>query len=140
VTQRYACDTSVAIAALDTTHPDHSWCVDLVRAREPALAGHAALETFSVLTRLPVPSRLTPSTAGRVILHNFPSDCPGPSESPHELVGSFARLGIAGGAVYDGLIALAAHHDERVLLTRDHRAERTYRRLGIAFELLTGPF
>lgn len=136
--QRFACDTSIAIAALDVTHRDHAWSVDLVRTRRPALAGHATIETFSVLTRLPPPSRLTPTTASRVILHNFPDACPGPSDTALSLVDRFAGLGIAGGAVYDGLVALAAHEDERVLLTRDQRAERTYRRLAIRFEMIVG--
>ncbi len=92
-----------------------------------------------MLTRLPAPSRLTPLTAGRVILHNFPDACPGPSDDALSLVERFAELGVAGGAVYDGLVALAAHDDQRLLLTRDQRAERTYRRLAVEFELLVGP-
>ena len=138
-TLRFACDTSVAVPALDTTHAHHSWCVDLVRRREPALAGHAAIETYSVLTRLPGPARLSAQSAGRVVLHNFPNSCPAPTQSQLEILDRFAGFGIAGGAVYDGLVALAAHVDERILLTRDERAEPTYRRLKISYELVTGP-
>lgn len=137
--ERFACDTSVAIAAMDTTHEQHHWCVDLVSSRRPALAGHAAIETYSVLTRLPSPSRLSPDTARKVIAHNFPDPCPIPLQNPLSLIERFADLGIRGGAVYDGLVALAADADNRTLLTRDERAERAYRRLGIKFEHIAGP-
>lgn len=136
--ERLACDTSVAVAALDATHVDHAWCADLVRLRRPALAGQATIETFSVMTRLPVPSRLSPATAHRMIAHNFADPCPFPPEDPVALARRFAEVGIGGGAVYDGLIASAATSDQRLLLTRDRRAERTYRLLEISYELLSG--
>lgn len=137
--RRYASDTSVAIAALDTTHAHHAWCVDLIRRRRPALAGHAAIETFSVLTRLPAPTRLTPESARRVIVHNFPVPCPAPAVSPLDLLERFTDAGVAGAAVYDGLVALAADQAGRILLTRDERAERTYRRLDVSYEFVAGP-
>lgn len=136
---RYGCDTSVAIPALDTTHAQHPWCLELIRSHRPALAGHAAIETLSVLTRLPAPSRLSATVAARAILHDFPVRCPFAPDDPLAVVDRFARLGLAGGAVYDGLIALAASGDGRVLLTRDSRAEQTYRRLDIAYRLVVGP-
>lgn len=136
---RFACDTSVAVPALDTTHPQHPWCLDLVRNHRPALAGHAAIETLSVLTRLPAPARLSLATAALVIAHDFPTPCAFAPEDPLALVDRFARLGIAGGAVYDGLVGLSARGEGRVLLTRDDRAERTYRRLEIAYRLVAGP-
>jgi hypothetical protein len=34
---------------------------------------------------------------------------------------------------------ITAHADERILLTRDERAEPTYLRLKISYELVTGP-
>lgn len=83
--------------------------------------------------------RLSPRSARRVISHDFTEACPAPTESPLVLIDRFAEAGITGGAVYDGLVALAAHGDDRVLLTRDERAERTYRRLQVAYELVIGP-
>ena len=47
-----------------------------------------------------------------------------------------ARRGIAGGAVYDGLVALAAREHGKLLATRDARARSTYEALGVAVELL----
>jgi hypothetical protein len=37
---------------------------------------------------------------------------------------------------YDGLVALEARAHDQVLLTRDTRAQDTYRRLGAAFRAL----
>lgn len=71
--------------------------------------------------------------------YDFPAPCAFTPEDPLLLVDRFAQLGIAGGAVYDGLVGLAAHHDRRVLRTRDERAERTYRRLKITYELVAEP-
>ena len=50
--------------------------------------------------------------------------------------GLLAEHGIAGGATYDGLIALAAKSARIVLGTRDRRAEGTYRRLGVEVEVV----
>jgi predicted nucleic acid-binding protein len=47
-----------------------------------------------------------------------------------------AQLGIVGGSVYDALVGQAALVNERTLLTRDQRAERIYRALGVAHEMV----
>lgn len=47
------------------------------------------------------------------------------------------RCGVAGGAVYDGLVGLAALESDRLLITCDRRAVGTYRALGVQFELLS---
>ncbi len=41
------------------------------------------------------------------------------------------RLGIAGGAVYDALVALAAAEHGAELATRDGRARATYETVGV---------
>jgi predicted nucleic acid-binding protein len=46
-----------------------------------------------------------------------------------------AELGIAGGAVYDALVAATAAEHGITLATRDRRAADTYRSLDIDFEL-----
>lgn len=43
---------------------------------------------------------------------------------------TLARLGIAGGAVYDALVALAALDHDADLATRDLRAKATYEAVG----------
>ena len=46
------------------------------------------------------------------------------------------RLGVLGGAVYDGLVALSAAAHGATLLTLDRRALPTYRRCGVPHRLL----
>jgi hypothetical protein len=46
------------------------------------------------------------------------------------------RGGIQGGAIYDGLIALAARGAGTRLISLDRRAAATYERVGVDFELL----
>jgi hypothetical protein len=49
---------------------------------------------------------------------------------------TLSRLGIAGGAVYDALVALAAHENGTPLATRDARARGTYDAVGVAVILV----
>ncbi len=42
-----------------------------------------------------------------------------------------SRLGIAGGAVYDAIVALAALEHGAALATRDARAKATYETVGV---------
>lgn len=130
--QRWACDTSVAIASLDPSHDAYAVCRRALVDRRPALAGHAAFETYSVLTRLPVPLRLRPAQAVEVLDAAFPTACWLSSGESRRLRAELGALGIAGGSVYDALVGRAAAENGRTLLTRDRRAERTYRALDIA--------
>lgn len=54
-------DTSVAISLVVEDHTHHRATMDAIGARRLGLAGHAAFETFSVLSRLPGPG---PAYAG----------------------------------------------------------------------------
>jgi predicted nucleic acid-binding protein len=134
---RWLLDTSVAIPALVGNHPAHASCLAATAGRDVLLATHSALETYSVLTRLPGDARLVPADAARILVARFGSPVPLPVERSIGLVDELARLGIAAGATYDALIALTAASDERVLLTRDHRAAATYSRLGVAHTFVT---
>ncbi len=58
-----------------------------------------------------------------------------PAEYP-EAVTELVAAGVAGGAVYDGLIGLAARRHGAELVSLDTRAARTYRRLRVRFRLL----
>ncbi len=133
---RWACDTSFAVAALDATHEGHASCRAALVGRRPALAGHAAFETYSVLTRLPIPLRLTPAQASTVLAAAFTDVCWLTPEASTSLRGELAELRIAGGSVYDALVGRAAATNARTLLTRDRRAERTYRALDMAYEFV----
>ena len=49
---------------------------------------------------------------------------------------TLCELGVSGSAAYDGLIALTALAHAARLVSLDRRAESTYRRCGVDFELL----
>ena len=94
------------------------------------LAGHAAYETYSVLTRLPPPARRTPAAVGRLLAANFEhSRFLSPGRAGQLLV-ELADSGIAGGSVYDALVAAPAIEHALALVSRDRRALSTYRDLG----------
>jgi len=133
---RWACDTSVAIAALDPVHDAHPVCRRALVDFRPALAGHAVFETYSVLTRLPIPLRLTADQAVAVIAAAFPGDCWLDAAGLRGLREQLAGLDIVGGSVYDALVGQAALTNDRTLLTRDRRAARTYRSLGVEYQFV----
>lgn len=131
-----AVDTSVAVAALDAAHGAHAACRSVVQMRRPCLSGHAAFETFSVLTRMPGQLAVDGPTAGLIIKRVFPVVCWLDSEAASALLSRLGPVGITGGAVYDALVGEAARVNGRRLLTRDQRARRTYDFLGVDYELI----
>ncbi len=130
-------DTSVAVALAAAGHQYHRATRDAVGERRCGLSGHAAFETFSVLTRLPPPNRRTPAAVARLLAHNFPDSRFLSIEGARRLHARLASLGIAGGAVYDALVGATAAEHAITLATRDRRAAETYRALDIDFELIT---
>jgi predicted nucleic acid-binding protein len=54
-----------------------------------------------------------------------------------KLPDTLSRLGIAGGAVYDALVALAAQEHGAALATRDARARGTYDAVGVEVIVVT---
>ncbi len=60
-----------------------------------------------------------------------------PSSSHTRKPDTLSRLGIAGGAVYDALVALAAKEHGAALATRDARARGTYDAVGVAVIVVT---
>jgi predicted nucleic acid-binding protein len=129
-------DTSVAVALVVADHEHHKLASDAMRGRQIGLAGHAAFETFSVLTRLPPPLRRTPLAVQRILGRDFPASCFLSAEATRDLHGRLAGLGIAGGAIYDALVAAAAVEHRLPLATLDRRAIETYRVLDAEVELL----
>jgi hypothetical protein len=134
--ERWACDTSVAIAALDPVHEAHPACRRALVDLRPALAGHAAFETYSVLTRMPIPLRLSADQAVSVLTAAFPEDCWLDAAGMRDLRGRLAAFDIVGGSVYDALVGGASLANGRTLLTRDRRAERTYRSLQLEYRFV----
>jgi predicted nucleic acid-binding protein len=129
-------DTSIAVALLVPDHDHHEATFESVGGLRLGLAGHAAFETYSVLTRLPSPARRTGSAAARLIAANFPGTRLLGAREAKSLLASLAERRIAGGQVYDALVGAAAKQHGVVLATRDRRAADTYRSLDVDFEML----
>jgi toxin FitB len=132
-----AVDTSVAVPLLVRSHHDHAAVVRWWGGQEITLSGHALVETYSVLTRLPGDARLAPADAARLLTARFPSPLVLGSSRARKLPATLSRLGIAGGAVYDALVALAAKEHGASLATRDARARGTYEAVGVTVIIVT---
>jgi predicted nucleic acid-binding protein len=129
-------DTSVAVALAVAAHEHHDATTEAVGGRTLGLAGHAAFETFSVLTRLPSPARRSPTVVARLLSTSFPATRFLGARATAALLADLHKAGIAGGAVYDALVAAVAREHGAVLATRDHRALDTYRALEVTVELI----
>ncbi len=124
-------DTSAAIASIVATHVHHQAVLRAFGGFRLGLSGHAMFETYSVLTRLPPPQRLSAELAARVIETNFPQRAHLDPARLSTLPGEFAAAGISGGAVYDGLVGACAAAAGATLLTCDRRAMTSYTALGV---------
>ena len=134
--RRVAVDTSVAVAFLDAGHTAHLACVDALAGVSAALAGHAAFESLSVLTRLPGPTQVTSADAVTALRAAFPTACWLTAEQQATLLTTLGDTGIRGGMVYDALVGESARLNERMLYTRDRRAISTYEFLGVDYSLV----
>jgi predicted nucleic acid-binding protein len=126
-----AVDTSVAIPLLVQTHAAHAAVVRWWAGREVALSGHALAETYSVLTRLPGDVRMAPADAAQLLEARFSPPLLLGSKTARCLPDVLSRMEIAGGAVYDAIVALAALEHKVDLATRDARARDTYEKVGV---------
>ncbi len=132
-----AVDTSVVIAALLAHHESHDLAEDVLGEAGTTIAPVAA-EAYSVLTRLPAPLRLDATDAARIINARLPSTRVALDADDHaSLLDRLAAARVSGGATYDGLIALTALDHDLELLSLDRRAARTYRAIGVHFQLLS---
>lgn len=129
-------DTSVAVALVVADHEHHASVTRAVGRRRLGLAGHAAFETFSVLTRLPSPARREPGVVARILEAGFPATRFLGADDARKLYGRLASHGIAGGAVYDALVGQVAVSHGLPLATRDARAVDVYRTLDVKLELI----
>lgn len=131
-----AADTSVAVAAFASWHESHEPARAALR-EGAVLVAHCAVETYSVLTRLPPPHR----AAGRLVHEFLELQFPEPHLVPaadvqRGLTARLVELGIEGGAVYDALVALTAAGEGATLVSADRRAAATYQRCGAAVRLV----
>jgi toxin FitB len=132
-----ALDTSVAVPYLMESHRAHRTVRDRLHGVAPVLTSHSLAETYSVLTRLPGDTRLSPADAVRLLDDAFGGGlAPLAAERASGLPAILAPLAIVGGAVYDALVALAAIDAGALLLTRDRRAAGTYAALAARVEII----
>ncbi len=126
-------DTSVVVAALAAWHEDHHAAREALRDVE-VVPAHVLIETFSVLTRLPDPHRVSATDAHSAIaaLPWRVIQLPGDQVLP--FVVELGHRGVVGGAVYDALIATTAAAHGGTLISNDRRAQATYERLGVAYQ------
>lgn len=129
-------DTSVAVALVVADHVHHANVTRMLRRRRLGLAGHAAFETFSVLTRLPPPARREPKVVDDVLRAGFPATRFLGADDAAVLFRRLASLGIGGGNVYDALVGAVAVAHELPLATRDTRAVDVYRALDVDVMLI----
>ena len=129
-------DSSAALALVNPGHALRAAVAKRVRGFRLGLAGHAAYETYSVLTRWPPPHRISAAVAQRMIGANFPATRHLDADQGSSALSVLAAAGVAAGAVYDGLVALAALAADQLLISCDQRAVITYRAVGVRFEIL----
>ncbi|EIV92739.1 type II toxin-antitoxin system VapC family toxin [Frankia sp. QA3] len=131
-----AVDTSVAIPLLVRSHQHHADVVRWWDGQELTLSGHTLAETYSVLTRLPGNTRLSGPDAAHLLDARFTAPLALSGSPVQKVHTTLSQLGIAGGAVYDGLVALAAKEHGLALATRDARARGTYDAVGVTVILV----
>lgn len=130
-------DSSVAIAAALPWHEHHATAIAAFPSVETPLIAAVAMETYSVLTRLPPPQRLPPAVALEYLQERF--EFPPVTLTPtryESLLALAAAERIDGGAIYDAVIAATAKESNATLLTLDRRAAPTYEIVGVTYRVI----
>jgi predicted nucleic acid-binding protein len=131
-----AADTSLVVAAFASWHERHE-------AARRALDGglrlveHCALETYSVLTRLPAPHRAPGEVVRDFIQARFPRPFLRLSVGAYrDFLSALPDRAVSGGAAYDALVAATAAHHGAELVSCDRRAAVIYERYSVRTHLL----
>ena len=130
-------DTSLVVAAFASWHEHHEGARRVLDSGL-RLIEHCALETYSVLTRLPPPHR----AAGPVVRDFLEARFSEPflrldARGYKRFVVGLTDHGITGGAAYDALVAATAAGCDAELVTCDRRALPIYERYGVRTQLLS---
>jgi len=131
-----AADTSLVVAAFASWHERHE------AARRTLDGGlrlveHCALETYSVLTRLPAPHRASGEVVREFLKTRFPLPFLRLSAGAYrEFLSALPDRAMSGGAVYDALVAATAAHHGAQLVSCDRRAAVVYERYRVRTQLL----
>lgn len=129
-------DTSVIVARALAWHESHDLARRALGATRIRLPEHVLVESYSVLTRLPPPNRVRADIAVEHLRSAYAAPLRPPRADAKELLALAATSGIAGGAVYDALVAWTAQASKATLLTLDRRATVTYDRVGVDYRIL----
>ncbi|MBI1733966.1 MAG: type II toxin-antitoxin system VapC family toxin [Candidatus Rokubacteria bacterium] len=131
-----AVDTSLVVAAFASWHERH----DAARRALDAgirLVDHCALETYSVLTRLPPPHRASGLVVREFLKARFPEPFLRLSAAGYrEFLSRLPDRAVSGGAAYDALVAATASEHDAELLSCDRRAAVIYERYNVRIRLL----
>ena len=131
-----AADTSLVVAAFATWHEHHE-LPRRVLDGGVRLIEHCALETYSVLTRLPPPHRSPASVVRDFIRARFPEPYLRLSvASFRAFVLGLPDREVLGGAAYDVLVAATAAAHRAELVTCDRRAAAVYESYGVPARFL----
>jgi predicted nucleic acid-binding protein len=131
-----AADTSVVVAAFASWHERHDAARRALDSG-PRLIEHCALETYSVLTRLPAPHRAAGDLVREFLAARF-SD-PLLRLSPRafrDFLLALPTFAVTGGAAYDALVAATAADHDAELISCDRRAAVVYERYRVRTHLL----
>lgn len=109
-------DTSVLVAAMVKAHPAHErcrpWLAKAIRGEhELCVSAHTLAELYAVLTALPTRPRIGPAQAWQLVEVNVLRHARVVALTAAEQAAAVRRVseaGLAGGIVYDALIAAAA--------------------------------
>jgi predicted nucleic acid-binding protein len=109
-------DTSVLIAAMVESHPEHERAFPWLRQAKQKridlfVSAHTLAELYAVLTTLPVQPRLGPDTARRLIREDVESIAGVIAlrgTDYRHVLDDMSALGLSGGVVYEALGARAA--------------------------------
>lgn len=126
----YVFDSSILVAGLVEFHPHHERALpwtDRMAGGEVTvvLAAHTLAEAYCGITRLPVSPRVTPGMAWQLIRDNIAKAriVPLTEADYRRTIEHITGLGLAGGIIYDALVARVAEKtnaDHLVTFNADH--------------------
>jgi predicted nucleic acid-binding protein len=129
-------DTSLAVAAFASWHERHD-AARRVLDGGVHLVEHCALETYSVLTRLPAPHRVRGDIVRDFLTARFPQPFLRLSaEAYRAFISGLPERAVVGGGAYDALVAATAAEHAAELVTCDRRAVLTYERYRVRTQIL----
>lgn len=137
-----ALDSSVIVAALRTVDARHEAAVKAIHRATASKEGivvplHSLVETYAVLTRMPIPYRLSPADAFVLIRDTFGTSRLAAMNvrSLWPLLGALAASDLGGGLTYDAMILESCEHaGATALLTLN---PRDFLRLSPSIEIRT---